>query len=243
MVPGVSPLRVSLAAARDMFRTQIVAGEHLLRPMAAASVAADLAQVSGALSAWSARNEAVYVRVLGAAAGREYRAGISEAVDAVRGSGHKRSEMIRRADAGLRMLRRTAAVLDLVPDRVPAAVSSSAARQGAGAVAGRGADLPVLAVAGSRYHLKEPVRRPEDGTVTAAARWREGPGSARASGSKAPAAARQPAGPGARPGPRGKPGGHRGQPRRAARVRGLCIILIIAAAVIGTILAVVLATG
>ncbi|HXP19423.1 MAG TPA: hypothetical protein VN840_07240 [Streptosporangiaceae bacterium] len=242
MVPGVSLLRISLAAARDLFRTQIADGEQLLRRMAAASVAGDLAQVSDVLSAWSARNEAVYVRALGAAAGREYRAGISEAVDAVRGSGQKRSEMVRRADAGLRMLRRTAAVLDLVPDGVPAAGSSSAARQGAGAGAGRGAAIPVPAVAGSRYHLSEPVRRPEDGTVTAAAQWREGPGSARVSGSTAPAVARRPAGPGARPGPRGKPGGHRGQPRRAARVRGLYIIIIIAA-VIGTILAVVLATG
>jgi hypothetical protein len=237
MIPGVSPLRVSLAAARELFRTQIAAGEHLLRRMAAASVAADLAQVSDALSAWSARNEAVYVRAIGAAAGREYRAGISEAVDAVRGSGRKRSEMIRRADAGLRMLRRTAAVLDLVPDRAPAAVSSSAAQQGAG----RGADMLAPPVAGSRYHLDEPVRWPEDGTVTAAARQREGPGSAQASGSTAPAGARRPAGPGARPATRGKPGGHRGQPRRAAtRVRGLYII--IAVAVIGTILAVVLAT-
>jgi hypothetical protein len=239
MVPGVSPLRVSLAAARDLFRTQIADGEHLLRRMAAASAAADLAQVSDALSAWSARNEAVYVRAIGAAAGREYRAGISEAVDAVRGSGQKRSEMIRRADAGLRMLRRTAAVLDLVPDGVPAAVSSSAARQAAGS----GAGISMPAVAGSRYHLSEPVQRPEDGTLTEAAQWREGPGSGRASGSKAAAVARRPDGPGARPGPRGKPGGHRGQPRCAARVRGLYIIIIIAAAVTGIILAAVLATG
>jgi hypothetical protein len=238
MIPGVSPLRVSLAAARDLFRTQIADGEHLLRQMAAASAAADLAQVSDALSAWSARNEAVYVRAVGAAAGREYRAAISEAVDPVRGSGQKRSEMIRRADAGLRMLRRTAAVLDLVPDGVPAAVSSSAARQAAGS----GAGIPVPAVAGSRYHLSEPVWRPEDGTVTEPAQWREGPGSGRASESTAPTVARRPDGPDARPGPRGKPGGHRGQPRRAARVRGPYIIIIIAAVVIGTILA-VLATG
>jgi hypothetical protein len=223
---------------------QIAAGEHLLQRLAAASAAVDLAQVGDALSAWSARNEAVYLGAVGAAAAREYRAGISEAADAVRGSGQKRSEMVRRADAGLRMLRRTAAVLDLVPDRVPTAVSPSAVLRGAGAGAGRAADLPVPAAAG-RYHLDEPAPWQEDGTVTEAAKRPEGPGSARAGGSNAPDVARQPDGPGARPRARGKPGGHRGRPRRAARGRGLhyiIIAIIIAATVIGTILAVVLAT-
>src|ERR1022692_517645 len=156
---GAWSLRVSLAEAQDLFETQIAAGEHLLSQIAAAAGLGDLAPVREDLSAWSARNEAVFVRTFGATAGQQYRLGTGAAV-AIHGFEQRRAEITRHVQAALRKLRRAAAVLDLVPDGVPPTVSSSVPHPVAADGASQDAEPPASEVVESSSLQREPSRLP-----------------------------------------------------------------------------------
>jgi hypothetical protein len=108
-------LLISRDEAEALLGGQIDTGEVLLDRVTVAIGVADLIPLSGEISAWSARNEAVLARAFGPEAGHRYLLGTGAAV-AVSGLGQRQAEMVRRIEARLRKLRSVFAALDVATD-------------------------------------------------------------------------------------------------------------------------------